>query len=335
MTANRGSCDFTLVDPAALIGPRVGLPCTDPDPIKCREKVTETVRVTTGTGAVLQVAPHDIFFLPQNIAGMTDGAKLCPSSGATEAMLTTDRVPWRALATFPSCDLIATLDLPSGRIVDSVYVRVDGNSVRFEPAGQNPVCPVDCGARTPPVLPDAGSETSGGGGAGGGGTDADVDGAGADALDDAGGAGGAGGAAGAGGAGGAPTTPAETPTFGPGALRPGSIALAPVEAGTTNTRAYVGLASGPFVMALDVSLTGMLAASSEGAAIFLHEGARGATRVRLSVSPWETPTNPEFTGAFLTPLDPPDANRRYMFVIARDGTVRVVNVPTVGRSGRV
>src|SRR6185436_18002980 len=55
------------------------------------------------------------------------------------------------VVTFPSCDLIALLDLPSGIILDSMQVipRSENDATlpeyTFQHTGRNPVCPVsDC-----------------------------------------------------------------------------------------------------------------------------------------------------------------------------------------------
>ena len=54
------------------------------------------------------------------------------------------------MVTFPSCDLVALLEMPSGKIKDSVFISRDGAI----PAGNEPSCPADC---DPSSVPDAGT----------------------------------------------------------------------------------------------------------------------------------------------------------------------------------
>src|SRR3954471_17046890 len=127
-TANRGSCDLAVIDPQRLLSQTfAGQPAsTGAGPMTTR------VVPTTPSGRKLQVAPHEIAFLPQPVASLSQFApatqqlppeSLCQSGGAYDRASPGTRAPWRAVVTFPSCDLVAVLELPSGTIVSSVYVR--------------------------------------------------------------------------------------------------------------------------------------------------------------------------------------------------------------------
>src|SRR5204863_7912276 len=81
VTANRGSCDLTVIDPAALMTPSlVGqMAATNP---------TRTFMVRTAAGTPLPVAPGEIAFVPQqtNVAGDGRGpASLCAPEGTLAA----------------------------------------------------------------------------------------------------------------------------------------------------------------------------------------------------------------------------------------------------------
>lgn len=296
-TANRGSCDLTMVDPALLMQPTLaleipGLPAQAPG------ELGKTIRPKFGAQE-LRLIPQEIALLPRDTSSLTGGENLCPGS---------DDWHGQAIVTFPSCNLIALLDLPTGQIVDGLYVRRTSNGrVATEPLnGRAPQCPVDdC---------QAGDEPAGGPmPADAGATDATSA---ADADDDAG-AGDAGGAA---------------PTDGPRVLdvqapRPGPIAIVPGGA-----RAYVGLVDAPFILALDLTskpnaLVPARAAPDDGV-IALAGGAVGTTRLRLSIDPYaDKPTAMGYSGKFVGgAIDVTHLDRQYLYAIARDGTVRVVQV---------
>jgi hypothetical protein len=125
-TANRVSCDIGLVDPARLLAPLFtgATPSTpslteDGKPIPIAQRITPQ----TASRRKLQLAPKEIVFLvPDQAPGVCTGK---PSS--------------LALVSFPSCDLVALMDLSTGIIMDSVYVGREGTV----PAGAEPICPVD------------------------------------------------------------------------------------------------------------------------------------------------------------------------------------------------
>ncbi len=136
VTANRGSCDLTFIDTARLMTGtfQAKPPATEPGP------VAERIAPRTASGRLLSAAPHEVVFLPQPLKGADGAENLC--GAAAYAGNGKERVPWRALASFPGCDLVALLDLPSGRVVSAVYVRADA----VEDAGAEPICPAECGS---------------------------------------------------------------------------------------------------------------------------------------------------------------------------------------------
>jgi hypothetical protein len=310
VTANRGSCDLTVVNPALLMAPTIKPGTTiAPGTDVSAANISVTIPPTTSTGRLL-AAPQEARFLPQDtVAMLSDGANLCIGDmtlGAPQPASTSPlTAPWRVLVTFPTCDLIATVELPSGVIIDSAYVRkVSDTSVTLVPAGTNPQCQADCGTvdREP---------VDGGGGV----ADADTD-----ASADAGGS--------------APIIPP------PGSyLGPSAIEIAPPESPDWRIHAFVSLANFPAIVPLDLSTDGLISAPATGASIALNEGAVGSNRVRLSV-------NPYVPASVITMSDDPTMNgkrssktlgkfesgahddRRYLYVIARDGSLRVIQVKT-------
>lgn len=132
-SANRNSCDLGLVDPSRLLASQFGsaVPATGNGNPMTR------VAPKTRSGRLLNASPKEIAFL-------LAGSSLCQS----------DRAP-PALVTFPSCDLVALLDMPSGTIRDSVFIRSAG----VIPAGAEPNCPADCSLSS---VADAGTATDDG-----------------------------------------------------------------------------------------------------------------------------------------------------------------------------
>jgi len=155
VTANRGSCNLTLIDPSVLVSSNLRFQLTNVvPPATGPETATVTKPITKGDGMPLQLAPQEILFLPQNTLADTMGNNLCPA-GPTVAPAT----PWRALVTFPSCDMVALIDLPSGQIVDSVTLTATAptadNPTGITPThtGASPSCLyMDCDAGTRPPL---------------------------------------------------------------------------------------------------------------------------------------------------------------------------------------
>jgi hypothetical protein len=281
LTANHGSCDLSLVDPAALLAPTMardypGVPAST-------DNAVTTAVVPKVKGVPLRVLPGEVAFVPQPTAGMTGGAMLCQKDWS-----------WRALVTFPSCDLVALVDLPSGEIIDGAYVRETTAGFTLEPLkGAAPVCAApDCTTGLDAGVPDA-SEAS----AGEGGAEAGVADAGADAgADDAG----------------PPPTmvvPSKVPP------RPGPIAIVP-ETG----RAYVGLGNGDAILTLDVTKDHI----TTGNTIRLADRPLGTSRLRLSIDPYLDTAVDQFMipGRFIGDKQ----DRRYLYAVARDGSVRIVQV---------
>jgi hypothetical protein len=387
ISANRGSCDLTLVDPSVLVAPVISSQNGVDVPLASPRTGAQTFRPIKKDGTTLLAAPYEAVFLPQDTSSLLlppastslpylqqqgplcgDGAQVNPYHW------TTPPVPnsWYALVTYPSCDLIVVVALPSGKIVSSAKVvavrSADGktDTVALQPTGMSPVCPISAGEcagqAIPPQTAAAGSDAALGDGPqhaapGDAGGDAGV----SDAAADAGGTTGTGGATmgvgGSTGAGGASTGTGgaagsadagatggaqrggtqglgnqydNTPYVGTGPLGPSGIAILP-----DGSRAYVSLGNASYVLSIGLTSAGL---SLPGNIIKLNEGARGSTRVRLSVDPTRSKTG-AYAGVFVgsdpgttaeaakgTNFAGLDPERQYLYVIARDGTLRVISV---------
>ncbi|HEX7508012.1 MAG TPA: hypothetical protein VF550_14640 [Polyangia bacterium] len=164
VTANRTSCDFTLVDPSRLLAATFSTSSSQVVPATGAGDADASRRVVvrTHSGTVLRSSTGEIAFLPQ-AAPAPDVPALCQA----EAKRT-------AVATFPSCDMVALLEFSfadsTATIISAFYIRPNG----FLAAGGDPVCPADCGAPSDTTGLDAGVESVDGGGASGSGLDGGV-----------------------------------------------------------------------------------------------------------------------------------------------------------------
>jgi hypothetical protein len=297
VTANRGSCDLSWIDTSRLLSPFFG---QAPATRMGAEPGAAAIRaiVPRAAGRRLATAPHEITLLPPS----HDPAMTCSATAS-----------YRALVTFPACDLVAVIELASGEIQSAVQMR-DGQAQVLTPeqiscpsdftaAGQGPppgdaaASPADAAA----VGPDAaatGEDTS-----------APLEDAGAPPDED-------GGPREAGGDAGTPFTPA------PRAPQLGPLALAP-----DGRRVFVGGAAAPYILALEFDGTA-LRVPAQGAFIPLHEGAIGTTKLRLTVDPW-APTaaaDGRGLGVFI--------GGRFLYAIALDGSVRVIALAAADGTGR-
>ena len=158
VTANRTSCDLTLVAPARLLVEIFSTNSSTAVPATEAGDFSHRLVVRTGSGRTLQASTGEVAFLPP-----AQPTPLC-QAGATP----------RAVATFPGCDMVAVLDLSfetsTASIASAYYVRPDLPG-GFQPAGNEPVCPEDCAAASA-----ADGETDGGAESADGGIAAGIDG---------------------------------------------------------------------------------------------------------------------------------------------------------------
>jgi len=264
VSANRGSCDLTLVDPSTLLAPTLAAQYNSPTvtvtvpPGNGLQRITPHWPNGTPDGISVGSAPYEAVFLPRNITGLTGSANRCSQN--------TD--PWRALVTFPGCDLVAIVDLPSGEIVTSAQVvkdPADASKVVLSPIDPTapPVCPAECGGST-----DGGAPA------------ADI-----------------------------------------GAYSPTGIAIFP-----NGTHGYVSLAKKSAIVSFGLTSSTITTPISSVAL----QDATGSNRIRLGIDPWAIqPGNAgeEFVGKF---IGDPTRSQAYLYVIARDGSLRIVDVHSPG-----
>jgi hypothetical protein len=173
VTANRNSCDFTMLDPSRLLAPTFSSSASAAVPATAfglaNAPASRRVVVQTGSShSVLYSSTGEIAFLPS------------VWSSADQQDCRANPKP-RAVATFPGCDMVALLDFSFGTptdptatatIVSAYYVRPDLPG-GFLAAVDEPVCPADCVALSDTPALDGGAEVVDGGADGGGGSPID------------------------------------------------------------------------------------------------------------------------------------------------------------------
>ena len=163
ISANRGSCDLTLVDPSILVAGTFQQETGGAVMPASPRTASQTFRPIKGDGTLLTAPPYEAVFLPQDTSSLLPtppaGAQplplqpaqlqICDDSPAVNPVgwaAQPGTKSWYVLVTYPSCDLITMVALPSGRIVSSAYVRAtppdaSGNKhVTLVDAGTSPVC---------------------------------------------------------------------------------------------------------------------------------------------------------------------------------------------------
>jgi hypothetical protein len=287
-TANRTTCDFTLIDPAHLLAPTFSSGPTAAVPASGTPEASRRVAVRTGSGRVLNASTGEIAFLPSPLPAPlpdgTPGSELCLSNNAHATP--------RAVATFPGCDMVALLDFSfvdpgdptattgTAKIVSAFYVRPDLPG-GFLDAGTDPVCPTDCEPAPGATGLDAGTE-AGDGGIGGG---MRID----------------------GGAGGQ-----SAPFY----LQP--LALVP-----DGTRVYVGSLLDTAITSLDIGSSGL----SNPSQISLADNPIGVTRLRLGIDPYRKAPVTGADGTTGYAPEPFLQNRgKFLYAITRDDSIRVVSL---------
>jgi hypothetical protein len=286
VTANRGSCDLSVIDVPKLLARQFPVPAAT-----AASTTVTNLKVKSG-GRELLAAPGEVAFFPTPLKAGVERDAMAQAICAVGA-------PSELVVTFPQCGLVALVALPSGEITSSYKVASDG-SVEF--TGANPTCPAECGGGAdaaaadgalPPLPVDAAPSDAGVDGGDGGldGGEVEV---------------------------GPPAPPATPVSRSQGVL--GGLAVMP-----DASRVFVGLADAPFVVSLAVASTDpsnpaaprRLAPAATGAAIPLAEGALGVTRLRLSIDPFGPPG---MDGGFV------GKEGKFLYAFARDGSVRVIDV---------
>jgi hypothetical protein len=288
VTANGGTCDLSVIDVSSVLAPFFQ---GQPVPATASPDGKPAPPSSPLRIGNLRAQPREVVMLP-TVASLPAAADAMAGPVCSAAAVN------EVVVTFPRCSLVAIVEVPSaevfaaavGKQVPQATIK---SSVRILPDGTV----VDAGTN-PVCQPECGGFAE---------TDVPDTGAAPDAD---------------GGAGDASAS--DGGTSGP---RPtGGIAGLAVMPDTTAL--YVGMVEAPYVV--KVGITGgprarTLVPLGDAGTLGLAEGAVGVTRLRLSVDPYLVPVPADAIGPDL----PFVGNRgKFLYAIARDGSLRVVDVKT-------
>lgn len=149
LTSNAGSCDFSLVKTTAFATLGLGIEEERDGSIAATDDVTTLVAQAldpqNGQWRPIGVSASALSIVPSSVLGREvpeEGGSCDPSR------------EYRAYALFPSCDLLAEIDLKSGQILQSLQWQKQGDAVAVVNTGQSPVCPVpDCSGQSQGAAP--------------------------------------------------------------------------------------------------------------------------------------------------------------------------------------
>lgn len=285
VTANSGSCDLALIDVPAVMDVAASLRK------KPSGSVVSRLVITTASGRPLRARPQEVLLVPS-----TDKPK------AKETDVCTTTTGLRAYVTFPTCNLVAEVDLKSGKIKQGLVLHSDGTVSRND----DPGCAAECTLSGDDKLLDMGAPDQRP-------LDQKVK---PDAPRDAGIKDGAppdAGDSGSGKDGGAadikPAKPDLPADAGPSDLKVSHLGVLPHgmalhTLSDTSARLYVSSAGAGFIWALDVQDDKFLLNPGK----LLLEGGPTTTRLKLSPKPRNAKVG------------------RYLYAIANDRTVRVFSL---------
>ncbi|KIG13349.1 hypothetical protein DB30_08116 [Enhygromyxa salina] len=152
LSANVGSCDLTLLDAPALAGIALG----NADPIDEPSSLVTTLIPTTFDAEAkkrrpLGARPGQVLSVPANL---TQAPGLGP--GQTLTGICDPLVRASAYVSFPTCNLVAEVNLQNGEIIQSRQFQSDGfGGVTVVDTGVTPTCPLECPAQFEGDLPSS------------------------------------------------------------------------------------------------------------------------------------------------------------------------------------
>ena len=146
VVANAGSCDLSLLDAPALAAAAVEVDLSTPPSAH-----VNTLVPRRANGDPLGARPGQIVAVPPELTQSAGEPPAFDTAGDDDLEQLTEGVCGRgeaasAYVTFPSCHLVAEIDLVTGRILQSRQLLVDPVSGEVEviDAGGDPECPIEC-----------------------------------------------------------------------------------------------------------------------------------------------------------------------------------------------
>lgn len=129
VSANLGSCDLSVLDVAGLASYAFEEP-PEEDP----SAYVSTVVPRRADGTPLGARPGQVLATPPDLSNAATGSNSCDPA-----------YPGSVYVTFPSCQLVAEVDLRTQRILQSrQFVRDANGAITVVDTGADPSCPIDC-----------------------------------------------------------------------------------------------------------------------------------------------------------------------------------------------
>ncbi|MEZ4381486.1 MAG: hypothetical protein R3A79_09060 [Nannocystaceae bacterium] len=160
--ANFGSCDVSVLDVPAIAAEAVYV-----DVGGSPSSRVATVSPRRADGTPLGARPGHILMAPSELSNSTAVGDGLGFGDVTDGACLPDQ-PKSAYVTFPGCDLVAEVDLLSGRILQSrqFVVAADGG-IDIVDTGNDPLCPLECADKLTdaeiaalPDVPDVGDRVA-------------------------------------------------------------------------------------------------------------------------------------------------------------------------------
>ncbi|MCA9705541.1 MAG: hypothetical protein KDK70_06830 [Myxococcales bacterium] len=159
VSANVGSCDFTLLDVAGLGEHAIDTRSSDPPDLPPPSTLVSTIEPRGADGHLLASSPGAMLAVPTALSLAGDSA---PDPVGDEGEPDTDGAgepipegnvcdasrPASVYVTFPACQLVAEISLNTQTVLQSRrFVTDDEGRVEVIDSGTDPQCPVDCPAQ--------------------------------------------------------------------------------------------------------------------------------------------------------------------------------------------
>jgi hypothetical protein len=149
MSANVGSCDITVLDAIELARVALGRELTVDEP---SELVTTLIprRFEPDAGWIpLGARPGEILSVPRSLTQAPGLDPSSPLAGICDPLARSS-----AYVSFPTCNLVAEIDLQTGHVLQSrQFIGEDDGSITVVDTGVTPVCPVECPVQFDGSLP--------------------------------------------------------------------------------------------------------------------------------------------------------------------------------------
>lgn len=152
ISANLGSCDLSLFDV-----PGLAAYAFDDIPVEDPSTLVTTIAPTRGDGTPLGARPGQVLAVPLALSNSIEfgdpatpgddsgGDDTASEPGDAPVLRCDPDRPGSVYVTFPSCQLIAEVDLRTSRILQSrQFVRDDLGNISVVDTGVDPSCPIDC-----------------------------------------------------------------------------------------------------------------------------------------------------------------------------------------------